>query len=306
MADAVIRKPGFGAAALTFLLSLLLPPAGYLYIGHARRGLAQLAVLLGLIALPAFGPAALFQSAAGLAAYVALGVIALLAFLADSVRLLLMGRARRGLPYQRWWVYAAVVAGWFGYGFADDALKQADLKTVRSYRAPSSSSLPTLRTGEAFIATRLSDPLRRGDLVLYRVANDARVGRVMALGGDRIAMRNGAVVLNGVELKREAAPPFVSPAGEGMPARELPAFRETNAEGRSYLTLDLNENGFLDNADEVEVPAGHVFLMGDNRDNSLDSRAPGAVGFVPEANVPRRVGLIYWSRDSDRIGTVVE
>lgn len=306
MADAVIRKPGFGAAALTFLLSLLLPPAGYLYVGHARRGFAQLAVLIALIAVPLFGPAALFQSAAGVAAYVAVGVAALLAFPMDAVRLLLTGRARRGLPYQRWWSYAAVVAGWFGYGVADAALTEADMKVARSYSVPSESALPTLRPGDVFFATRWDAPLRRGDLVVYRVANDARVGRVMALGGDRIAMRGGVVVLNGAELKREPAPPLFWSPGLGGPVRDLPVFRETNAEGRSYLTLDLNADGFLDNTDEVDVPAGHVFLMGDNRDNSLDSRAPRGGGFVPEANVVRRAGLIYWSRDTGRIGTVVE
>lgn len=304
--DFTSRKPGVLNAVLTAALSLLLPPVGYFYLGHARRGLVQIVVLLTLAAALTFGPAALFENAVVVATLVVLVTGAQLAFVADALRILLTGRARRGRPYQRWWAYAAIVAVWFGYSVADEALKQADLKTVRSYWVPSASSLPTLRTGEAFTTTRRSGPLQRGDLVLYRVNDRAHIGRVMALGGDRIAMRGGVVVLNGAELKREPAPPLSMPSGEGMAPRSLPVFRETNAEGRSYLTLDLHENSFLDNTDEVEVPAGHVFLMGDNRDNSNDSRVRSVVGFVPEANVARRIGLIYWSPDAGRIGTVAE
>ncbi|MFD1333546.1 signal peptidase I [Methylopila musalis] len=300
------RAPGFGNALLTALLTLLLPPLGYVFLGHWRRGAAQIVALLALWALTAFGPAALFETVAGVAAYVALALVTLLGFLADALRILFTGRARRGLPFQRWWPYAGVALGLIGFGVLDAAMTEADRKTVRSYRVPSSSALPTLRPGDLFFALRLSAPPRRGDVVVYRVARDARIGRVMALGGDRIAMRNGAVVLNGVELKREAAPPFVSPAGEGLRARELPVMRETNAEGRSYLTLDLNEAGFLDTTDEVEVPPGHVFVLGDNRDNSLDSRVPNVVGFVPEAEVRRRAGAIYWSDDLGRVGAAIE
>jgi signal peptidase I len=93
-------------------------------------------------------------------------------------------------------------------------------------------------------------------------------------------------------------------------------WRETLPNGASYETLDCVDNGFYDNTNVYTVPAGHFFAMGDNRDNSTDSRVLSAVGYVPLDNLVGRVSLIFFSRApgsdgavpgvrTERIGTIV-
>ena len=93
-------------------------------------------------------------------------------------------------------------------------------------------------------------------------------------------------------------------------------WRETLPNGVSYETLDCVDNGFYDNTNVYTVPDGHFFMMGDNRDNSTDSRVLSAMGYVPLKNIVGRAGLIFFSRSpgpttaasdvrSDRIGLVV-
>ena len=93
-------------------------------------------------------------------------------------------------------------------------------------------------------------------------------------------------------------------------------WRETLPNGVSYETLDCVDNGFYDNTNVYSVPAGHFFMMGDNRDNSTDSRVLSALGYVPLENIVGRAGLIFYSRPpgsataaravrSERIGMVV-
>jgi signal peptidase I len=80
----------------------------------------------------------------------------------------------------------------------------------------------------------------------------------------------------------------------------IPAFRETLPGGPSYTVLDQVDNGFADNFPVVRVPAGHIFLMGDNRDDSLDSRfsaAEGGIGMVPVENIIGRAAVTFWSTD---------
>ena len=73
-------------------------------------------------------------------------------------------------------------------------------------------------------------------------------------------------------------------------------WRETLLNGVSYETLDCVDNGFYDNTNVYKVPDGHVFVLGDNRDNSTDSRVLSAVGYIPLENIVGRAGLIYFSR----------
>ena len=163
---------------------------------------------------------------------------------------------------------------------------------------------------------------KRGDIVVFRPPGQEDVDfvkRVIGLPGDTIAVSGGRVSLNGKPLARQSAgmmaiavstnspcrvvpgaTPMLRPNPDGGQDCLYPAFRETLPGGRSYLTLDQIDTSPGDAFAESMIPAGHVFMMGDNRDDSLDSRySPfvGGVGLVPIENLVGRASLRYWSTD---------
>jgi signal peptidase I len=161
----------------------------------------------------------------------------------------------------------------------------------------------------------------RGDVVVFRApgTDEDFIKRVIGLPGDTLEVRGGMLVINGRPIPREqegtfampvsanspcrvvaGATPMVRPTNEGGEACLYPVFRETLPDGRSYRVIDQVDNPRADNVAPTVVPAGHLFLMGDNRDDSLDSRfspQEGGIGFVPVENLIGRATLIFWSTD---------
>ncbi len=153
---------------------------------------------------------------------------------------------------------------------------------------------PNLFSGRIFGA----EPTR-GDVVVFKLPRDNEtdyIKRVIGLPGDKIQMIDGQLYINGTAVKRERLPDTTDADATG---RQVPVkrWRETLPNGVSYETLDLVDNGFYDNTQVYEVPAGHFFMMGDNRDNSADSRVLSQVGYVPYENLIGKAQVIFFSID---------
>jgi signal peptidase I len=139
----------------------------------------------------------------------------------------------------------------------------------------------------------------RGEIVVFKLPSNDRedyIKRVIGLPGDRIQVTAGVLYINGQAVPRVEEGTYEF---EYMPGqfRTVPQFRETLPNGVSYLTVDAFTNGAADFTDEYVVPDGHFFMMGDNRDNSLDSRFLSQVGYVPYDNLVGRAELRFFSTD---------
>ena len=180
------------------------------------------------------------------------------------------------------------------------------------FSIPSGSMRPTLLEGDYLFVTKWaygyskhsmpfspnlfegrifgSQP-ERGDVVVFKFPPNPSldyIKRVIGLPGDTVQVRNGEPV------QREKVGEIDNPDITEM-NRPVEAYRETLPNGVSYETLDLTANGIGDNTRELVVPAGHYFMMGDNRDNSTDSRVLSAVGYVPFQNIIGRAQMIFFS-----------
>jgi signal peptidase I len=136
----------------------------------------------------------------------------------------------------------------------------------------------------------------RGDVVVFKYPRDTStdfIKRVIGLPGDRIQMINDRLYINDKVVPRVRVADYTETV-DGI-TYHVPQYMETLPNGKSYLTLDRYSDGPADNTDVFTVPAGHYFMMGDNRDNSDDSR--GSVGYVPAENLVGKAELRFFSTD---------
>ena len=190
------------------------------------------------------------------------------------------------------------------------------------FNIPSGSMVPTLLIGDYLFVSKFSYGYstyslpygihlfsgrimgrvpERGDVVVFKLPRDPKVDyikRVIGLPGDRIQMKAGLLYINDEPVKRERIEDFVD-TENGMLTRTR-QFLETLPNGKVHRILEMSDSGPYDNTDVYVVPAGHYFCMGDNRDNSLDSRVPvqeQGVGYVPAENLVGRAEILFFSTD---------
>ncbi|ACE90436.1 signal peptidase I [Rhizobium phaseoli] len=196
------------------------------------------------------------------------------------------------------------------------------IRTVlfQPFTIPSGSMMPTLLVGDYIFVNKFaygyskyslpfspdifsgrlfgSDP-KRGDIVVFRFPPNPEVDyikRCIGLPGDHIQVTDGVLYVNGKPVPKVADGSFTSDY-KLDPGEDVPVFRETLDNGKTYDTLDQSPVSRGDNTREFIVPEGHYFMMGDNRDNSLDSRFD--VGFVPAENLVGRASVIFFSLGHD-------
>ena len=185
------------------------------------------------------------------------------------------------------------------------------------FNIPSGSMKPGLLVGDylfvskyAYGYSRYSFPLgiaplsgriwgtepERGDVTVFKAPYDNKtdfIKRVVGLPGDTIQVRNGRLVINGEIIDREfIANHKVTDRYDVM--TQLREYRQTLPDGATFSIYEQGDNGPLDNTKIFTVPDGHYFMMGDNRDNSQDSRV-GKIGFVPYENLVGRAEFLFFS-----------
>jgi signal peptidase I len=140
---------------------------------------------------------------------------------------------------------------------------------------------------------------KRGDIIVFKLPRDGEtdyIKRLIGLPGDKVQMIRGRLYINGTMVERTPLPPYVVPGDGGRPVAH---YEETLPGGVKHEIIELSgDEGENDNTPVYTVPPGNYFMMGDNRDNSLDSRVPpeqGGVGYVPFDNLIGRAEVIFFS-----------
>ena len=184
------------------------------------------------------------------------------------------------------------------------------------YWIPAGSMKPTLLIGDYLIVTRTFSDFHRGDVVVFRHPLNGTdfIKRVIGVPGDTVQMRDGQVILNDAVLPQEGQGEWLEVFEHKRRANALPRCsnapvqlgqecvkhlqKETLPDGSHHFVLNIGEQS-SDNTDVFRVPDGQYFVIGDNRDNSTDSRIPqsaGGIGFVPEENIVGRAKIVVFSR----------
>jgi signal peptidase I len=190
------------------------------------------------------------------------------------------------------------------------------------FNIPSGSMIPTLLVGDYLFVSKYSygysrfsipfglplfqgrifdSPPKRGDVAVFKLPSDDStdyIKRVIGLPGDHVQMKSGRLYINGVEVPRTSVPDISTEDAYGHLVK-VPSYTETLPGGVSHTIIQIDgDTGYYSNTPEFVVPSDDYFMMGDNRDNSTDSRVPpdqGGVGFVPLENFVGRAEIIFFS-----------
>lgn len=281
------------------LLNLLAPGLGLLRVGDLRRALLAYGASTGALAV--FVAVLVATTNISFRAYaILLGTGLFVALASYGAAIWWTWRASRVLTqprpiWSRWYSVVGAMLIAFGISWILTGIWES---RYRHFYLPSEGMEPTLSKSDRFLASmRKPTKLRRGDIILVRSPyGNIYVKRLAALPGDQIALRRGAVVINGMRAE-------VRPAGVravSYPYRETTIARvfeeKFPRESKAHIIQDFGASE-ADDVPEAVVRPGHVFVLGDNRDHSADSRVPHSMGGleqVPVENVIGRALFVYW------------
>ena len=208
-------------------------------------------------------------------------------------------------------IKTVVIAGALALGFRS--------LLFEPFNIPSGSMIPTLLVGDYLFVSKYSygysrysfpfgmapfdgrifeTPPERGDVAVFRQPQNASVAfikRIVGLPGDRIQVTDGVLRINDVAVNRVRK--GFATASDGYNVIRFAVYQETLPNGKSYLIQERSDDDVLDNTNVFLVPEGHYFMMGDNRDNSRDSRTT-SVGMVPAENLIGRAERLFFSHNS--------
>jgi signal peptidase I len=284
-----------GLAAIALLLGA---PALMLWMGRFKHSLLYFAFYIVAIFLGTYGaivgfvPVGLFNGVnADLAKFVLALPVAIVAFFHA---LHLNKKTPLRPTYSRWFI---ALPAYTLLSLAAALLVRTFL--YQPFSAPSASNFPNLMIGDMFFVSKtayLSADPQRGDIAVFKLPSDPTIDyvkRVVGLPGDHIQMKEGRFYLNGVLVPRE--PVTYHPPIDQSDESSSSYYRETLPSGRSYVIAERSDDSDADNTDEYVVPEGHYFALGDNRDNSQDSRFLQQVGYIPRANFTGPYVLRFWN-----------
>lgn len=262
------RKP-----TVALVLSILSPGLGHVYAGNVKKGLLLFLLQYGVLFL--LGKLGLLSTAYGIWFLILFLACLYLYAMFSAVRLALANKTYELKPYNRWYWYLAI--------FALILVVSQTLISSRGsilgfelYQVPSNPMKPILQPGDYIAVDTQDQSLHVGDVVVFRYPNNRQVlftQRIVALGNDKVAIKDGQVMLNG-------EPELISSVDESFRC--------------SDVSISMPER---------VVPEGQVFLLGDWRDNSNDSRYWGA---LPESDVIGIVTYIWLSKEFSRIGNKIK
>ena len=190
------------------------------------------------------------------------------------------------------------------------------------FNIPSGSMLPTLEIGDYLFVSKfsygysqhslpLSLPLipgrilfsepERGDVAVFKLPSDNKtdyIKRIVGVPGDKIQVKDGRLNINGKTVRRRKVKDYLIQGNFGQ-NHKVTRYIETLPNGKTYEILEMSDQGPLDNTGVYIVPDNHYFAMGDNQDNSQDSRVQDQVGFIPKKNLVGRAEILFFSKNDN-------
>lgn len=295
------RRRPWGAVVGAFVLNLILPPVGYVFVGRWKLACALLALFavlaIGGLAWTLQSPPGIYRWLSGPLSYVALTWIITLPFALHAAWLAYdaghVALARPGVLVHLAFAASPMILMGLIRAFVPLAV----------YQIPSVAMNPTLQPGD-FLGVQAARALCGrvtpvvGDVIIHRQGATRYVKRVVAGPGQVVAMRDGLLSVDNKIIAQKVEGEAVAVSNGPFPVTGR-IVRETLPSGKSYQTLDIAHDTEFDNFGPITIPAGAWFALGDNRDNSLDSRANGP---VVQKDVCGVVTKVVVSRNASRVG----